>query len=318
MRRLIWFVLVAVLLVPAIGAAPQQQPAPVGPGWAFPVRDPNPPAAAEEPGPLKAPGSTKTYTRAQIDDTFNPPDWFPDEHPPLPQVIAHGSGKEVRACGSCHLMSGMGHPESAIVDGFTVPYFLQQMADFKTGDRKNGAMSGIAKAISDDDDRQAAEYFANLKPFPYIKVVEATTVPKSFVDRGGMRLPLPGGQTEALGNRIIALPENEEGILLRDPHGSVTVAYVPVGSIAKGKDLVNTGSSGKTLTCNICHGPTFEGLGDVPRIAGSQPIYIFRQLYSFQHGIRAGNSAALMKGPVMNLSEDDMIAISAYLGSLAP
>ncbi len=74
MRCLIYVVLVAVLLVPAIGAAPQQQTAPAGPGWAFPVRDPNPPAAAEEPGPLKAPGSAKTYTRAQIDDTFNPPD----------------------------------------------------------------------------------------------------------------------------------------------------------------------------------------------------------------------------------------------------
>jgi cytochrome c553 len=318
MRCLICVVLLAALLVPAIGAAPQQQPAPMGPGWAFPVRDPNPPPAAEEPGPLKVQGSTKTYTRAQIDDTFNPPDWFPDEHAPLPQVVAHGSGKEVRACGSCHLISGMGHPESAIVAGFTVTYFLQQMADFKSGDRINGVMTGIAKAISEDDDRQAAEYFANLKPFPYIKVVEATTVPKSFVDRGGMRLPLPGGQTEPLGNRIIVLPENAERIMLRDPHGSVTTAYVPVGSIAKGKELVTTGSSGKTFACNICHGPTLEGLGDVPRIAGSQPIYVFRQLYSFQHGTRTGSSAALMKGPVMNLSDDDMVAISAYLGSLAP
>ncbi len=181
----------------------------------------------------------------------------------------------------------MGHPESAIVAGFTIPYFLQQMADFKSGDRVNGVMTGIAKAISDDDDRQAAAYFANLKPFPYIKVVEATTAPKSFVDRGGMRLPLPGGQTEPLGNRIIVLPENEEGILLRDPHNSVTVAYVPVGSLARGKDLVTTGSSGKTIPCNICHGSTLQGLGDVPRIAGSQPIHVFRQLYSFQHGSRA-------------------------------
>ena len=56
----------------------------------------------------------------------------------------------------------------------------------------------------------------------------------------------------------------------------------------------------------------------MPRIAGLQPIYIFRQLYGFQNGNRAGNSAALMKAPVMNLSEDDMIAISAYVGSLAP
>lgn len=318
MRSLICVLLVTLLLMPAIGAAPQQQPSPMGPGWAFPVRDQVQPTTTEESGPLKVPGSTKEYTRAQIDDAFNPPDWFPDEHLPMPQVVAHGSGKDVRACGTCHLASGMGHPESAIVAGFTVSYFLRQMADFKSGDRINGVMNGIAKAISDDDNRQAAAYFASLKPFPYVKVVEATTVTKSYVDRGGMRLRLPRGETEPLGNRIIVLPEDEEQIMRRNPHGSVTMVNVPVGSLARGKDLVTTGSSGRTIPCNICHGSTLQGLGDVPRIAGLQPIYIFRQLYSIQHGNRTGDSAALMKGPVMNLSEDDMIAISAYVGSLVP
>ena len=56
----------------------------------------------------------------------------------------------------------------------------------------------------------------------------------------------------------------------------------------------------------------------MPRIAGLQPIYIFRQLYSIQHWTRTGDSASLMRAPVADLSEDDMIAISAYVGSLAP
>jgi cytochrome c553 len=56
----------------------------------------------------------------------------------------------------------------------------------------------------------------------------------------------------------------------------------------------------------------------MPRIAGLQPIYIFRQMYSIQHWNRVGASVALMEQPVSNLSEDDMIAIAAYVGSLAP
>jgi cytochrome c553 len=191
----------------------------------------------------------------------------------------------------------------------------------KSGARRTGGlMDVIAKAISDEEAEQAAAYFASLRPFPYIKVVEATTVPKSYVASGLMRLPLPSGGQEPLGRRIIVLPEDPERIMARDPHGSATIAYVPPGSIAKGKELVTTGGRGKTISCMACHGESLKGgqLGDVPRIAGLQPIYIFRQMYSIQHWTRTGESVELMRAPMMNLSEDDMIAISAFVGSLAP
>jgi hypothetical protein len=63
-----------------------QQPAAKTFGWAYPVPDP-PPAAAPDAGPKTLPGSTKSYTQAQIDDQFKPPDWFPQEHSPLPRVV---------------------------------------------------------------------------------------------------------------------------------------------------------------------------------------------------------------------------------------
>jgi cytochrome c553 len=49
-----------------------------------------------------------------------------------------------------------------------------------------------------------------------------------------------------------------------------------------------------------------------------QPLYIARQLFDLQYGSSAGKAAALMKRAVASLSEDDIIAISAYLGSLSP
>ena len=325
MRHFTWISIAVLTLVFAIDAAPQQPAASMGPGWAFPFGEQVAQSLRkEELGPLKIPGSARTYTQAQIDDGFNPPDWFPDEHPPMPQVVARGGGKDVRACANCHLTTGMGHPESAIVTGFSVPYFMRQIEDMKSGDRRTGGiMDTISKAMSEEDVHQASEYFASLKPFPYIKVVETETVEKSYVERGGMRLRAPGGGTEPLGKRIIVLPEDEERIMRRDPQGSVTIAHVPVGSIAKGKELVTMGGSGKTVGCAACHGANLQGAdgpgaGNAPRIAGLQPIYIFRQLYSFQNNSRAGASAVLMKPVVAKLTEDDMIAISAYLGSLAP
>ena len=96
------------------------------------------------------------------------------------------------------------------------------------------------------------------------------------------------------------------------------MAYVPPGSIARGEALVKTGGSGKTISCAICHGDDLKGLGEVPRIAGLQPVYISRQLICMQNGTSAGTAAALMKKAVANLSEDDIISISAYLGSLPP
>ena len=56
----------------------------------------------------------------------------------------------------------------------------------------------------------------------------------------------------------------------------------------------------------------------MPRIAGLQPVYIARQLIGIQNGSSNGTAVALMKKPVANISEDDIISISAYLGSLAP
>ena len=53
-------------------------------------------------------------------------------------------------------------------------------------------------------------------------------------------------------------------------------------------------------------------------IAGHSPMYIFRQLYYFKDGIRAGSMSALMKGVVAKLNQDDMLAIASYVASLPP
>jgi cytochrome c553 len=303
------------LLILSLGA---QTPPPAGEdrlGWAFPVVAKVLPPRQE--GERTIPGTSKTYTTAQIDDLLNPPDWFPDEDAPRPASVMKGKGV-VFACGACHLMSGHGHPESADLRGLTATYIMEQMADYKSGKRKDAAarMNAIAQGLSDADTRESAEWFAGLKPAPWTRVVEAAMVPKSYVGPGRMRFPLPQGGREPIGNRIITLPEDPARAASRDPHSGF-VAYVPPGSIAKGKALV-AGGNGKTVACSICHGDAFEGLANVPGLAGMHPIYMFRQLYIFKNGDRNGLGAQLMKKAVANLTEDDMLNISAFLASQGP
>jgi cytochrome c553 len=287
--------------------------------WAYPVTPKSEPLDSIHQ--KQAPGSAKKYSQAQIDDPFNPPDWFPDEHPPMPQIVAHGGPKPAgRACAQCHLPTGDGHPESSGLAGLPAAYIVRQMAAFKNGERKSvraGVMIAMAKVLSDAEVESAAGYYAALKPTPgYNKVIEAEKVPASYVGPGGMRFALGDGGFEPIGNRIIVLQQNPDRAVMRDPKSGF-VDYVPKGSIVKGAALA-AGGDGKTVACTICHGPALKGLGEVPGIAGKTATYIFRQLNDMKAGNRSGAWVELMKQVVVKLDRDDMIALSAYLGSLGP
>src|ERR1700753_3680034 len=84
------------------------------PIWAYPVPQAMPaPAKPDDTVQKKVPGSKARFTDAGVNDRFNVPDWFPKDHPPLPDVVAHGRKPQVFACGYCHLPNGQGPPENA-------------------------------------------------------------------------------------------------------------------------------------------------------------------------------------------------------------
>jgi cytochrome c553 len=300
------------------------------PAWAYAIPAPRPagaPAPAAPPPdttPKQLPGSTLTFTRQQISDGFGPADWFPQDHPAMPDIVAHGKRPDARACGLCHYPNGKGRQENAGVSGLPVSYFIQQMHDFRDGHRKSAEarkantniMITIAKAMTEDEIKASAEYFAAIAWTPWIRVVETATVPK-MESRGGIWIPIDGGGTEPIGMRIVETPENPERTeILRDPRSGF-VAYAPVGSIRKGEALVKTGG-GKTEACGVCHGSTLEGLGPVPGIAGRSPSYLVRQMYDMQAGARDGEWTKLMKPAVEKLTDEDFVNLAAYVSSLGP
>jgi cytochrome c553 len=291
----------------------------------------------EQTKPRHVNGSSATYSLVDVRDGQNVIDWFPGDHPPMPNVVAHGParlGKATRGCGSCHLPNGKGRPENAPPSGLPVTYFIRQIQDFRSGLRhtadprkpNTNTMIDLAKAMTDEEMKAAADYFAAIKWTPWIKVVETKTVPRTRIV-GNLFLPLKPPAVEPIAGRIIETPEDEEQAeTLRNPHSGF-VAYVPVGSIKRGEDLVTTGGmrivgnkivQGKTTACGTCHGVNLMGVADVPPIAGRSPSYMVRQMWDMQQGTRNGSQAQLMKLVVANLTEDDMVAIAAYVASRAP
>jgi cytochrome c553 len=310
----------AVAQVP--GASPPASSA-AFPEWAYPwVPDFKGPP--DDGIPRHVPDSAAAFTLTQERDLFFAPDWHPADHPPMPDIVAHGRKPDVRACGSCHRTEGTGGPENASLAGLPAAYIVQQMADYKSGARKFSGpqrspallMTAIAKTATDAEVQAAATYFSQLKPKSNIKVVEADTVPAAQIARVFYMLAKDGG-AEPLGERILEAPVDVAQFEHRDSR-SQFVAYVPNGSVAKGEALAKTGGSGITIACADCHGPGLQGLGSIPGIAGRSPSYLMRQLYDFQQHSRNGSGAALMEPVVAKLSQNDMISLAAYISSLKP
>jgi cytochrome c553 len=293
------------------------------PIWAYPAHFT---AGSGTPStePQHLPGSKATYTKAEIGNIWVVPDWYPDAHPAMPEIVSHGRKPDVYSCGHCHLPNGQGRPENASVAGLPAAYIVQQMADFKSGARKGSDpemlsvtnMEKLAKSATDEDVQAAAAYFSSIKPKPWIRVVEVEEVPKTK-PAGGMMVVIDGGGNEPIGDRVIEVSENLEKTELRDPTSGF-IAFVPKGSLDKGKALVTSGGNGTTMACTMCHGADLHGSGSIPSIAGRSPSQMARQLIDFQLGNRNGSMAPMMKAVVTKLSIQDIVAITGYLASQTP
>jgi cytochrome c553 len=175
-------------------------------------------------------------------------------------------------------------------------------------------MIGFAKATTLEEDRAAAEYFAQ-QPYPRrMKVVESRTAPKVRM-QGGMHMAIPaneGGGMEPIGaDEIVEVPDDNLRAEARDTRMSWT-AYVPPGTLNRGKQAA------ARYQCSVCHGANLEGIGPVPPLAGRSPSYMMRQLFDMKTGTRRGPWAEVMKPIVERMSVQEMAAVVAFAASIQP
>jgi cytochrome c553 len=316
--------LLSAVVVWMLSAATSVQAAENAPAWAYIPNNPEYKPPPDDGKPVRVPDSVAGYTWSQLRDRFLAPVWHPEDHPPMPEIVARGHKPEVFACGFCHRADGPGGPENSDLAGLPKSYIIQQMADYKSGARRTTVtnrtpttlMIALSKSATDAEVEAAAAYFSSLAPRKRIKVVETEMVPKPYV-AGLLWAAAEGNEREPIGNRVVEVPDDLIRFESRDARSTFT-AYVPVGSLAKGEGLVTLGGSGKTIPCGVCHGPDLRGLGPMPAIAGRSPSYSFRQLWDFKNGARTGEWSPLMAQVVANLDEQDLLGIVAYLASRDP
>jgi cytochrome c553 len=299
------------------------------PEWLFPIHPPSlkkapaTPIKLDDIEPLGIPDSTLKYTAARIGDIFNAPDWFPAEHGPMPDIVAKGKKPKTIACAFCHTPTGQGRPENSAIAGLTENYIRQQLQDFRSGARKPTGpdtyrpthnMAESAKSLTDAEIDESAKFYSQQKLGRRVWVIESLRIPRAEPEAWIYK---EVGGTEDLDDRMLEVTTELERHERRDPKLQYT-AYVPPGSINRGKRLVTTGDGGKTQTCAACHGPNLKGMGDVPPIAGRSPTYLLRQLIEFKRGARLTETAKQMDATVAKLELDDMIDVVAYLGTLYP
>lgn len=81
-------------------------------------------------------------------------------------------------------------------------------------------------------------------------------------------------------------------------------------------DKVQLGAkkSDETL-CAMCHLGGLKGQNEIPRLAGQQPDYVMKQLKAFKARTRT-NDGGNMTSVAQTLSEEDMLDLANYIGSL--
>ncbi|HEX5311418.1 c-type cytochrome [Aquabacterium sp.] len=78
--------------------------------------------------------------------------------------LAAGEAKVTAVCSACHTADGSrGAPTNPILQGQHPEYIVKQLTEFKEGKRKNAVMNGMAAALSPEDMKNVAAYFATKK-----------------------------------------------------------------------------------------------------------------------------------------------------------
>lgn len=81
-------------------------------------------------------------------------------------------------------------------------------------------------------------------------------------------------------------------------------------------DLRKRGEARFRERCVACHGHDARGGERYARLAGQRPEYLRHRLYQFQGQETAEDTPSVMSGIARTLSDDDVVALAAYLASL--
>ncbi|PSV35661.1 MULTISPECIES: cytochrome c [unclassified Photobacterium] len=129
----------------------------------------------------------------------------------------------------------------------------------------------------------------------------------------GRNNPVMGGMAMALSDQDIA------DIAVYYASLPISDNTSPKESVEVAQQLYRFGDTERGIAaCIACHGPRGNGtsLSGFPKISGQNAEYVKLQLEEFRSGVRANDMNAMMRSVAAKLSDDEINALSQYVGGL--
>lgn len=106
---------------------------------------------------------------------------------PAKPDLAKGQAIATQVCGACHTADGSrGSPANPILQGQHPEYLVKQLEEFKSGKRNNAVMKGFASALSSEDMRNVAAFYASKQAKPGFAKAKDTVLLGEKIYRGGI------------------------------------------------------------------------------------------------------------------------------------
>ena len=117
------------------------------------------------------------------------PAWAAEPQAAKPDV-ARGQAIATQVCAACHTVDGSrGSPGNPILAGQHPEYLVKQLVEFKTDKRQNPIMKGFASALSEEDMKNVAAFYASRKAKPGFAKDKELVALGQRIYRGGIAGP---------------------------------------------------------------------------------------------------------------------------------
>ena len=136
------------------------------------------------------PGAAAQFTRNEAYFDYGPADWYPNGHPPMPDIVAKGKQSAgSRACALCHYPNGQGKMENGGVAGLPSAYILSQLNAFKTGARRSA--ENTPRRVDQDRrrSRRSPERDVRAHTTPRVSVGASAQMPVSWTTECRLHQP---------------------------------------------------------------------------------------------------------------------------------
>ncbi|EAR55304.1 putative cytochrome c4 [Photobacterium sp. SKA34] len=188
----------------------------------------------------------------------------------------------------------------------------------ETGDIEAGKTKAITCAACHGTDGNAAlmpQYpkLAGQHPKYIEKQLKEYKLAMVTGGKQGRNNPVMGGMVMALSNQDIA------DIAVYYASLPISDNTSPKESIEVAQQLYRFGDTERGIaSCIACHGPRGNGtsLSGFPKISGQNAEYVKLQLEKFRSSARANDMNAMMRSVAAKLSDDEINALSQYVGGL--